>query len=287
MPGAIRSRVVPRTCRSAGSPRSGNPSPATPSSWPRVGTVTEVVRRRFEVNDGIVGWGQGAFAALPHLVDTPLDWRGPYPAMPAGGYAAPGDAGLLGILPGQLGSGPDRGGGFGAEPDRRHRPVAARDRDPGRPGGSQPVDHGAIGTARCRWRGRRRGGHDVPGNRLAARRRAPPDAADRRHRARRFRRVRGGSRAGVPGAPGAGAPRGRSATRAARWAGGRRPTRRHRRRRGSSTSRWRRTRGSRSARTGSRRAAFRLTAREGGSAGSSSSRCARRRGGSTSRSWTP
>lgn len=66
-------------------------------------TVTEVVRRRFEVNDGIVGWGQGAFAALPHLVDTPLDWRGPYPAMPAGGYAAPGDAGLLGILPGSWG----------------------------------------------------------------------------------------------------------------------------------------------------------------------------------------
>ncbi len=67
------------------------------------GTVTKVVRRRFEVNDGIVGWGQGAFAALPHLVDTPLDWRGPYPAMPPGGYAAPGDAGLLGILPGSWG----------------------------------------------------------------------------------------------------------------------------------------------------------------------------------------
>jgi hypothetical protein len=66
-------------------------------------TVDVVVRRRFEVNEGIVGWGQGAFAAVPHLVDSPLDWRGPYPAMPAGGYAAPGHAGLLGILPGSWG----------------------------------------------------------------------------------------------------------------------------------------------------------------------------------------
>jgi hypothetical protein len=66
-------------------------------------TVDHMVRRRFEVNEGIVGWGQGAFAAVPHNVDTPLDWRGPYPAMPAGGYAAPGHAGLLGILPGSWG----------------------------------------------------------------------------------------------------------------------------------------------------------------------------------------
>ncbi len=140
MPGATRSRVVPRTCRSAGSPRSGSPWPAIPSSWPRVGRSTEVVRRRFEVNEGIVGWGQGAFAALPHLVDTPLDWRGPYPAMPAGGYAAPGDAGLLGILPGSWGPAQTGVAEFGAEPDRRHRPVAARDRDPGRAGGPQPAD---------------------------------------------------------------------------------------------------------------------------------------------------
>jgi len=66
-------------------------------------TIESVMRRRFEVNEGIVGWGQGAFAALAHLVDTPLDWRGPYPAMPAGGYAEPGHAGLLGILPGSWG----------------------------------------------------------------------------------------------------------------------------------------------------------------------------------------
>ncbi len=68
------------------------------------GRVVEcLVRRRFEVNEGIVGWGQGAFAAVPHQVDMPLDWRGPYPAQPPGGYAAPGYAGLLGILPGSWG----------------------------------------------------------------------------------------------------------------------------------------------------------------------------------------
>ena len=67
--------------------------------------VERDVRRRFEVNDGIVGWGQGAFAAVPHLVDTPLDWRGPHPVLPPAGYAPPGDAGLLGILPGSWGPG--------------------------------------------------------------------------------------------------------------------------------------------------------------------------------------
>jgi hypothetical protein len=65
--------------------------------------VDREIRRRFEVNDGIVGWGQAAFAAVPHLVDTPLDWRGPHPVPAPAGYAAPGDAGLLGILPGSWG----------------------------------------------------------------------------------------------------------------------------------------------------------------------------------------
>ena len=65
--------------------------------------IEHEVRRRFEVNEGIIGWGQGAFAALPHLVDEPLDWRGPHPAIPPGGYAEPGHAGLLGILPGSWG----------------------------------------------------------------------------------------------------------------------------------------------------------------------------------------
>jgi hypothetical protein len=66
-------------------------------------TVERVIRRRFEVNEGIIGWGQGAFAALPHLVDQPLDWRGPYPAQTPAPYAAVGEAGLLGILPGSWG----------------------------------------------------------------------------------------------------------------------------------------------------------------------------------------
>jgi hypothetical protein len=72
------------------------------------GPVERVIRRRFEVNEGIVGWGQGAFAAVPHMVDQPLDWRGPHPVPPPGGYAAPGHAGLLGILPGSWG--PDQTG---------------------------------------------------------------------------------------------------------------------------------------------------------------------------------
>ncbi|HSL77317.1 MAG TPA: CehA/McbA family metallohydrolase, partial [Candidatus Limnocylindrales bacterium] len=68
-------------------------------------SVERTIRRRFEINDGIVGWGQGAFASVPHPVETPLDWRGPHPVPPPGGYAAPGEAGLLGILPGSWGPG--------------------------------------------------------------------------------------------------------------------------------------------------------------------------------------
>jgi hypothetical protein len=66
-------------------------------------SVERTIRRRFEVNDGIAGWGQGAFASVPHLVESPLDWRGPHPVPPPGGYAAPGEAGLLGIMPGSWG----------------------------------------------------------------------------------------------------------------------------------------------------------------------------------------
>lgn len=66
-------------------------------------TVEMVVRRRFEVNEGIIAWGQGAFAARPYRTDEPLDWRGPYPAQGPGRYAAPGEAGLFGILPGTWG----------------------------------------------------------------------------------------------------------------------------------------------------------------------------------------
>jgi len=65
--------------------------------------VDLIVRRRFEINEGIVGWGQGAFSALPHQVDRPLDWRGPYPAQVPARYTDPGQAGMLGTLPGTWG----------------------------------------------------------------------------------------------------------------------------------------------------------------------------------------
>jgi hypothetical protein len=68
------------------------------------GTTHETtVRRRFEVNEGIVGWGQNAFAATPHTMDATLDWRGPYPAIGTAHYARAGEAGLLGVLPGSWG----------------------------------------------------------------------------------------------------------------------------------------------------------------------------------------
>ena len=72
----------------------------TPVASPPVGGL---IRRRFEVNEGIIGWGQGAFAAHPHRFDQPLDWRGPYPAQEPPRYAAPGQAGLLAMLPGAWG----------------------------------------------------------------------------------------------------------------------------------------------------------------------------------------
>lgn len=66
-------------------------------------SVGGMVRRRFEVNDGIVGWGQNAFAARPHLVDRPLDWRDPLPGHEPVDYVEAGLAGLLGVLPGAWG----------------------------------------------------------------------------------------------------------------------------------------------------------------------------------------
>ncbi|MET1231796.1 MAG: CehA/McbA family metallohydrolase [Candidatus Limnocylindrales bacterium] len=61
------------------------------------------IRRRFEINEGIVGWGQGAFAARAHQLDEPLDWQGPLPGHEPARYAPPGQAGLLAILPGAWG----------------------------------------------------------------------------------------------------------------------------------------------------------------------------------------
>ena len=72
------------------------------------GTAVETtLRRRFEVNEGIIGWGSMAFLALPHLVETPVDWRGPHERQGPGRLAPAGHAGPLAILPGAWGGGPD------------------------------------------------------------------------------------------------------------------------------------------------------------------------------------
>src|SRR5438105_423063 len=36
------------------------------------------LRRRFEVNEGIIGWGSTAFLATPHRTQSPIDWLGPH-----------------------------------------------------------------------------------------------------------------------------------------------------------------------------------------------------------------
>ncbi len=66
-------------------------------------TTSRIIRRRFEVNDGILGWGSGAFAAIPHLENEILDWRGPHAAQGPGRYAATGQSGSLTIMPGTYG----------------------------------------------------------------------------------------------------------------------------------------------------------------------------------------
>lgn len=62
------------------------------------------VRRRFEIADGIIGWGFVPFAAIGHRADEPLDWRGPYPHQGPGRYAPAGHGGALTILPGSFGA---------------------------------------------------------------------------------------------------------------------------------------------------------------------------------------
>ncbi len=62
------------------------------------------LRRRFEVNEGVIGWGSGAFLALPHRVERPVDVLGPHPAQAPGRYAPVGHAGPMTILPGGWGA---------------------------------------------------------------------------------------------------------------------------------------------------------------------------------------
>ncbi len=63
------------------------------------------VRRRYEVADGIIGWGFLPFAAVSHQSDEPLDWRGPFPRQGVGRYAPAGHAGPLTMLPGTWAAG--------------------------------------------------------------------------------------------------------------------------------------------------------------------------------------
>ena len=67
-------------------------------------TIELDVRRRFEVADGIIGWGFLPFAAIGHRVDETLDWRGPYPRQVPGRYAPAGHGGALTVLPGSWGA---------------------------------------------------------------------------------------------------------------------------------------------------------------------------------------
>ncbi|MDP9483817.1 MAG: CehA/McbA family metallohydrolase, partial [Chloroflexota bacterium] len=67
-------------------------------SWSRT------IRRRFEVNDGILGWGSTAFRAIGHIENEVVDWRGPHPAQGPGRYTSAGQSGSLTIMPGTYGA---------------------------------------------------------------------------------------------------------------------------------------------------------------------------------------
>ena len=67
-------------------------------------STSRVIRRRFEINDGILGWGSGAFRAIAHRENDVLDWRGPHALQGTGRYAAPGESGTLTIMPGAYGT---------------------------------------------------------------------------------------------------------------------------------------------------------------------------------------
>jgi hypothetical protein len=66
-------------------------------------TTSRTIRRRFEVNDGILGWGSAAFAAIAHVANEVVDWRGPHDIQTPGRYAATGHSGSLTIMPGTYG----------------------------------------------------------------------------------------------------------------------------------------------------------------------------------------
>lgn len=68
------------------------------------GSLSLDIRRRFEIADGIIGWGFVPFAAVGHRTDEVLDWRGPYPRQVPGRYAPAGHGGALTVLPGAWGA---------------------------------------------------------------------------------------------------------------------------------------------------------------------------------------
>ena len=89
--------------------------------------VTTTLRRRFEVNEGIIGWGSMAFLALPHLVEEPIPWQGPHPSLPVGRRAPAGHTGSARCAAVELGDGADRRSG--PYPERGERPDAVAPRD--------------------------------------------------------------------------------------------------------------------------------------------------------------
>src|SRR4051812_20282946 len=68
-------------------------------------TVREDIRRRFEIADGIIGWGYLPFGAIGHRTDATIDWRGPHARLEPGRYAPAGHAGPLTMLAGSWGAG--------------------------------------------------------------------------------------------------------------------------------------------------------------------------------------
>ncbi len=68
------------------------------------GALEVGIRRRFEIGDGITGWGYLPFRAVGHRGNEPLDFLGPHPRLEPGRYAPAGHAGPLTTLPGAWGA---------------------------------------------------------------------------------------------------------------------------------------------------------------------------------------
>ncbi len=118
LPGTAASHLVVAHFADSSRMANGERPPGTPVGWvvgagehlatyglrDTAGRSHEVeIRRRQEIGDGIVGWGSLPFAAIHHRPDEVLDWRGPHPRLPDGGYVPAGEAGALSILPGAWG----------------------------------------------------------------------------------------------------------------------------------------------------------------------------------------